>query len=151
MKMAFGYRYTLEREDNGWWLVRFPGVPEALTEGETETEARANAVDCLIAALEGYIRAGKPLPRGGAGHSGADRAILPSLVTAKLAVHEAMLSRGWSRTKLATELGVSENSVRRLLDLRHNSHLWVIDEALARMGRNLSIDLPAPGAGGRAA
>jgi len=151
MKMAFGYRYTLEREDNGWWLVRFPGVPEALTEGETEAEARANAVDCLIAALEGYIRAGKPLPRGGAGHTGPDRAALPSLVTAKLAVYQAMLMRGWSRSKLATELGVSENAVRRLLDLRHNSHLWVIDEALARMGGSLSIDLPALGAGGKAA
>jgi antitoxin HicB len=151
MKMAFGYRYALEREDNGWWLVRFPDVPEALTEGETEAEARTNAVDCLIAALEGYIRTGKPAPRGGGGHFGADRAVLPSLVTAKLAVHEAMLGRGWSRTKLATELGASENSVRRLLDLRHNSHLWVIDEALARMGRSLSIDLPAPGASGKAA
>ena len=50
--MAFGYRYALEREDNGWWLVRFPDVAEALTEGETEAEARANAIDCLIAALE---------------------------------------------------------------------------------------------------
>jgi antitoxin HicB len=59
MKMSFGYQYTLEREDNGWWLVRFPGVPEALTEGETEGEARANAADCLIAALEGYAAWGR--------------------------------------------------------------------------------------------
>jgi hypothetical protein len=29
--MAFGYRYILERQENGWWLVRFPGIPEALT------------------------------------------------------------------------------------------------------------------------
>jgi len=43
---AFGYRYKLERQQNGWWLVRFPGFPEALTEGETEGEARSNAVDC---------------------------------------------------------------------------------------------------------
>ena len=79
--MAFGYRYTLGRQKNGWWLVRFPGIPEALTEGETQEEARANARDCVIAALEGYMKAGKPLPRTGAGHSGADRAVLPSLVT----------------------------------------------------------------------
>jgi len=32
--MAFGYRYKLKRQGNGWWLVRFPGIPEALTEGE---------------------------------------------------------------------------------------------------------------------
>jgi antitoxin HicB len=140
--MAFGYRYKLERQENGWWLVRFPGIPEALTEGETEREARDNALDCVIAALEGYMKAGRPLPRQGAGHVGTDRAVLPSLVTAKLAVYETMRSRGWSKLRLAKELGMPENSVRRLLDLRHSSQMWVIDEALAKMNSELSIDLP---------
>jgi predicted RNase H-like HicB family nuclease len=71
--MAFGYRYTLERQENGWWLVRFPGIPEALTEGETEEKARANARDCVITAIEGYMKAGKPLPRERARHAGSDR------------------------------------------------------------------------------
>jgi antitoxin HicB len=122
----------LERQDNGWWLVRFPGIPEALTEGETKEEARANARDCVITALEGYIKAGKPLPRAGTGYSGPDRAVLPSLVTAKLAVYETMRARGWTRVKLAKELGMSENSVRRILDLHHSSQMWTIDAALAR-------------------
>jgi predicted RNase H-like HicB family nuclease len=51
--MAVGYEYTLERQENGWWLVCFPKIPEALTEGEIEDEARTNAIDCLITALEG--------------------------------------------------------------------------------------------------
>ncbi len=140
--MAFGYRYTLERQENGWWLVRFPGVPEALTEGKTQEEARSNAVDCVIAALEGYMKAGKPLPRQGAGHSGRNRAVLPSLVTAKLAVYETMRRHGWSKLRLAKELGMPENSVRRLLNLRHSSHMWIVDEALAKMNAELSIDLP---------
>lgn len=149
--MAFGYRYELEREENGWWLLRFPGVPEALTEGETEAEARANAVDCVIAALEGYMKAGRPLPRRGATHAGPDRAVLPSLVTAKLAVYETMRERGWSKVKLAAELEMSENSVRRLLDLRHASQMWIIDEALAKMNAELPIDLPKTQVGGKAA
>ncbi len=149
--MAFGYRYTLERQENGWWLVRFPAIPEALTEGETEEEARANAVDCVITALEGYMKAGKPLPREGAGHSGPNRAVLPSLVTAKLAVYETMRVRRWSKVKLARELGVPENSVRRLLDLNHSSHMWIIDEALAKMNAELSIDLPKKRPSGKAA
>jgi len=140
--MAFGYRYTLERQENGWWLVRFPGIPEALTEGETDEEARSNAVDCVIAALEGYMKAGRPLPRGGAVYTGRDRAVLPSLVTAKLAVYETMRARGWSKLKLAKQLGMPENSVRRLLDLRHSSHMWIVDEALAKMNAELAIDLP---------
>jgi len=149
--MAFGYRYTLEQQQNGWWLVRFIGVPEALTEGETEGEARANARDCLIAALEGYMKAGRPLPRNGAGHSGRDRAVLPSLVTAKLAVYEEMRARGWSKVKLAKELGMSENSVPRLLDRHHSSQMWIIDEALAKMNTELAIDLPNPRPSGKAA
>lgn len=149
--MALAYRYKLERQDNGWWLVRFPGIPEALTEGETEEEARRNAVDCVIAALEGYMKAGKPLPRRGAGHAGPDRAVLPSLVTAKLAVYETMRARGWSKLRLAKELGTPENSVRRLLDLRHSSHMWIIDEALGKMDSELSVDLPKVRSRGRAA
>jgi antitoxin HicB len=122
-----------------------------LTEGETEAEARAGAVDCVIAALEGYMKAGRPLPRSGASRGGADRAVLPSLVTAKLAVYETMRERGWSKVKLAAELGMSENSVRRLLDLRHASQMWIIDQALAKMNAELSIDLPKAPAGGKAA
>ena len=148
--MAFGYRYTIEPQENGWWLVRFPRIPEALTEGETEEEARANARDCVNTALEGYLKAGRPLPRQGARHSGPDRVVLPSLVTAKLAVYEAMRARRWSKTKLAKELGMPENSVRRLLDLRHSSHMWVIDEALAKMNVQLPIDLPKLRTGERA-
>jgi antitoxin HicB len=142
--MAFGYRYRLERQENGWWLVRFPGIPEALTEGETQEKARRNAVDCVIAALEGYMKSGRPLQRHGAGHSGPDRAVLPSLVTAKLAVYETMRTRGWSKLRLAKELAMPENSVRRLLDLRHSSQMWIIDEALSKMNAELSIDLPKP-------
>lgn len=140
--MAFGYKYKLEQQSNGWWMVRFPGIPEALTEGKTEREARGNAVDCVVAALEGYMKAGKRLPRQGASHAGSDRAVLPSLVTAKLSVYETMRDRGWSKLRLAKELGMPENSVRRLLDLRHSSQMWIIDEALAKMQSELTIDLP---------
>ena len=100
MSMAVGYEYTLERQENGWWLVRFPRIPEALTEGDTVEEARTNAIDCLITALDGYMKAGRPLPRPSAPGSGRDRAVLPSLVTAKLAVYETMRKRGWSKANL---------------------------------------------------
>jgi len=149
--MALAYAYTVERQENGWWLVRFPEIPEALTEGETDEEARANAVDCVIAALEGYMKAGMPIPRPTAPDRGSRRAVLPSLVTAKLAVYETMRNRRWSKVKLAKELALPENSVRRLLDLRHSSHIAIVDAALAKMNAELSIDLPEERPRGRAA
>jgi antitoxin HicB len=136
---AFGYPYKLEQQENGWWLVRFPNVPEALTEGETKAEAIENAKDCLVTALEGYVKAGRQIPRP---PFKGERVVLPSLVTAKLAVYVSMRKSGWTRSKLANALGMPENSVRRLLDLRHSSQMWVIDEALEKMNTELAITLP---------
>ena len=73
--MAVGYEDTLEQQENGWSLVRFPRIPEALTEGETEEEARTNAIDCVITALEGYMKAGRPIPRPSAPGPGRDRGV----------------------------------------------------------------------------
>lgn len=146
--VAFGYPFKLKQQKNGWWLVRFPDIPEALTEGQTREEAFGNAQDCLVAALEGYVKAGKPIPRP---PFKGERIALPSLVTAKLAVYVNMQKQRWSRTRLANALGMPENSVRRLLDLRHSSQMWVIDEALAKMNAELSIDLPRQKARGHSA
>ncbi len=52
----------LEPQADGTILVSFPDIPEALTEGETEEEALAEAQDCLAAALEGYVEARRPVP-----------------------------------------------------------------------------------------
>jgi hypothetical protein len=43
------------------------------------------------------------------------------------------------------------SEVRRMLDLRHSPHMWIIDEALAKMKAELSVDLPKLHARGRAA
>lgn len=53
----------LEPQPDGTVLVSFPDIPEALTEGDTEEEALAEAQDCLAAALEGYVKCRRPLPR----------------------------------------------------------------------------------------
>ena len=122
-----------------------------MTEGETEAEAHAAALDCLVAALEGYVKAGRPVPRPAAASDGEQRAVLPSLVTAKLAVHETMRTQGRSRPNLAETLGVTQTALRRLLDLRHHSDIRAIDRALAAMNAELAIELPDPGSGRRAA
>ena len=108
-------------------------------------------MDSLITALEGYMKAGRPIPRPYAPSRGRNRAVLPSLVTTKLAVDETMRNRGWSKDRLAEELGVAENSLRRLLDLRHSSQMGVIDAALAKMNAELPIGLPSLRVRGRAA
>ncbi len=74
-----------------------PEVPEALTEGETDEEARAAALDCLIAALEGYIKAGRPIPRPSPPDPTANCVTLPS-------VYENLRAHGRPKVKVANEL-----------------------------------------------
>ncbi len=45
------------------------------------------------------------------------------------------------RQSLAGALNMRENAVRRLLNLRHSSRTWIIDEAMAKMQRQLNIEL----------
>jgi antitoxin HicB len=61
--MLFVYPYTVFQSEDGAWQVRFPDVPEALTEGDTEEEAHALAGDALLAALGGLIKMKLDLPR----------------------------------------------------------------------------------------
>ena len=102
MEHAFPYRF--EPQKSGGVLVQFIDVPEAYTFGATETDAGGdNALDCLIAALGGYIKLGREIPRASPAR-GRPVVILPPLVAAKLALYKAMRAGRVSRTELARRL-----------------------------------------------
>ena len=128
----------LERQEDGSILVSFPDVPEALTEGETESEALAQAQDCLIAALGGYVGARRTIPRPSPAR-GRTTVLLPALTAAKIALYDAMRAQGVGNTALAVRLGISEGAVRRLIDLDHRSHIGQIETALRTLGQRLTV------------
>ena len=84
--ILLAYPTMLETNERGAVLVSFPDVPEALTEGSTEQEALAEAKDCLIAALDGYIAGGREIPQPSAGKE-LPLVVLPALVTAKITLY----------------------------------------------------------------
>jgi antitoxin HicB len=142
MTQAFPYRF--EPQESGGVVVQFIDVPEAHTVGTTEADAGGgHALDCLIAALGGYIKLGREIPDPSPAH-GRPVAILPPLVAAKLALYEAMRAQRITRTALARRLGLQENAVRRLLDLDHRSHIDQLDRALAALGKRLEVRVLAP-------
>lgn len=136
--IRLAYPVRLEMEAGGGVLVSFPDVPEALTEGATEREALAEAEDCLIAALGGYIEARRdiPMPSPGRGHP---LVVLPALVAAKLALYRAMREQGLGNAALAKRLETVEGTVRRLLDLDHRSHIDQVEAALHALGQRLVV------------
>jgi antitoxin HicB len=142
--MEHAFPYSFEPQKSGGVLVQFIDVPEAHTSGASEAEAGgAHALDCLIAALGGYVKLGREIPRPSSAR-GRPVVILPPLVAAKLALYEAMRAQRITRTDLARRLGLQENGVRRLLDLDHRSHIDQVDRALAALGKRLEVRVLEP-------
>ncbi len=140
--MRLAYPANLEPQCDGTFLVSFPDIPEALTEGDTEEVALSEAEDCLIAALGGYVELRRAVPKPSPAR-GRPLIALPALAAAKLALYCAMHSHGLGNTALAAELGATEGAVRRLLDLDHRSHIDRVEAALRLLGERLVVTTQA--------
>jgi antitoxin HicB len=138
--MRYAYPYVAEPQPEGGWTVTFPDVPEAITQGDTEEEVAAMAEDALVTALSFYTDDGQPLPRPSAAYN-RPVAIVPSLVAAKLALHDAMLAAGISNVVLGRRLGLEDKAVRRLRDPLHRSHIGAVEAALRVLGQRLVVDV----------
>lgn len=136
--MTLAYPVKLDDGNGGGFLVTFPDVPEALTEGDTIQDALAEAEDCLIAALGGYVEARRKIP-GPSPARGRPLVSLPALVAAKIALYCAMREQGIGNAALARKLGTVEGSIRRLLDLDHRSHIGQVEAALRALGQRLVV------------
>ena len=121
-------------------FVSFPDVPEALTEAATEEQALSDAVDCLVAALGGYVQSHRRIPAPSS--TGGSHVIeLTAMVTAKLALYEAMQETDVDDVALAKRLGTMRSTVRRLVDLDRRSHIDQIAEALDALGKHLVVEV----------
>ncbi len=136
--MRYAYPYIAEPEADGGWSIRFPDVPEAHSQGDTPEEIAAMAEDCLVTALSFYTDEAQPLPRPSPAH-GRPVAVVPPLVAAKLALHDAMLAAGVSNVVLGKRLGLEDKAVRRLRDPLHRSHIGQIEAALRLLGKRIEI------------
>ncbi len=88
--MRYVFYARLKQDEDGRWLVRFRDVPEALTDGGDRKEAVSEAAEALGAALAGYVVEQKDMPTPSKAKRGEVPVAVPSLVAAKLALHQAM-------------------------------------------------------------
>ena len=139
--MRLAYPVKLDVED-GTVLVSFSDIPEALTEGADEAEALSEAVDCLVAALGGYVAGRRDIPRASPAR-GRPVVELPALVAAKVALYQAMREQKVTNVALAKRLELSEGAVRRLVDLDHRSHIEQVATALEELGKRLVVEVRA--------
>ncbi len=143
MMQPFVYHARFEPGDERGVVVTFPDVPEAITEGADETEARVMAEEALALALLSYPQRGLPLPLPREHGGDLIPIIVPPEDAAKLAVLDAWRQAGVSKSDLARRLGKDEKEIRRILDPMHRTKLSVLEAALRALGRRLVISTEA--------
>ena len=57
------------------------------------------------------------------------------------ALHEAMVAAKVSNVELGRRMGLGENSVRRLRDPIHRSHVGQVEAALRTLGRRMVLEV----------
>ena len=137
---SYAYRALFEPGDRrGIIVVTFPDVPEVVTQGRNETDARAMAEEALGLALLSYPERGLALPKPRASGKKLVAVGVAPDVAAKLAVLESFVAAGISKTELARRIGKDEKEVRRILDPKHATKLPALTAALRALGKRLVV------------
>ena len=138
--MEYPAKFTPDKTDGGF-VVTFPDVPEAITQGDTMEEAMAMASEALELALTFYTEKGADLPEPGSLKRGMRMVRVPALSEAKFRLYDALRAAGIRKIELARRIGCSPGQVDRLLDITHHSKLDQIEAAFAALGKRLAIDI----------
>jgi antitoxin HicB len=64
-------------------------------------------------------------------------------MAAKAALYITMRETGTNNTALAAKMGLAETEIRRMLDPRHATKIGRLEDALALLGRRISVVVEA--------
>ena len=127
--------------DEGGYIVTCRDLPQLVTQGDDESHALAEAADAMDEVFAAYMLRGLALPSPSRLRKEEHWVSPPAETMAKAALYVAMSESGISKVQLAKRLGVDEKEVRRLLDPHYGSKLPRIAQAIAVLGKRLTIGL----------
>jgi antitoxin HicB len=137
----FEYPVVLEPQEDGGFLVTFPDVPEAITQGDDREEALMYAIDALETALSFYVESRRPLPKASRPKRGQEVVHPSALESAKLAIYAEMVAQGVKKSELARRLGWHLPQVDRLLKLKHASRMEQLELAARCLGKEIRLEV----------
>ena len=124
-------------------VVTFPDVPEAISQGDDEADAREMGSDALGVALLSILSMQRPLPKASRPRPGQIALTVDPVLSAKIAVLEAFQDAGITQAELAKRLGKDAKEIRRILDPDHATKIPALVAALAALGRRLVVGVEA--------
>ena len=136
---TYTYGALFERGAKSGIVVTFPDVPEAITQGRDEAEARSMATEALGMVLLTYLEQDRPLPKPTKRRKALAAINVEPEVAAKLAVIEAFKTARITQAELAARLGKDGREIRRILDPNHATKLPALSQALEALGQRLVV------------
>ena len=138
---TYQYPAVFTPDEDGGFVVTFPDVPEAITQGDTIEKCIEEGADALEEAFIGRMKGQESLPEPSSSRQGQYVIPLPPQTAFKAALYDAIRSRPLNKVEMAALLGIDEKEVRRLLDPRYSSKLPRVAEVLGRMGKRVVISI----------
>ncbi|MBB6144874.1 antitoxin HicB [Silvibacterium bohemicum] len=133
-------RYPINiKADGKFFLVTFPDIPEAITQGKTQEEAVKVAAAALETALDFYFEGSRAIPLPSRVKKGQEFVELPTSVAAKVLLLNEMIRQKVRPAELARRLRTTPQEVNRLTNIRHTSRIDGIANAMRALGKTLEV------------
>jgi antitoxin HicB len=133
------YPANFKAAEEGGYVVTFPDIPEAITQGEDIEDAMRHGADVLESALDFYLESGRPIPAPSKLKRGQRLIELPASLSAKVLLVNEMVAQKVRPAELARRLKVTPQEVTRLIDVHHTTKIDGIALALKALGKTMEI------------
>ncbi len=133
------YPARFEPAKEGGYVVTFRDIPEAITQGDTLEEARTEAADALLTAMDFYFEDKRAVPAPSKAHKGEELVALPASASAKVLLLNEMIAQQVTPAELARRLHTRPQDVNRIVDIGHATKIDTIAAALEALGKHLEL------------
>ena len=136
------YPAVFEPAPEGGFVITFPDIQGAISQGDNERDAQEMARDALVTMIAHLIRHGRTVPSPSLLKGRKYRMIeLPAIVALKTELYIAFRKSGLTKTRLALQLGIPKTTVDRLFDFRNHSRLDQMEDAFRALGKRIAVQI----------
>ncbi|QYX33589.1 type II toxin-antitoxin system HicB family antitoxin [Sphaerospermopsis torques-reginae] len=139
----FVYPASLTEDEDGGFVVTFPDLPEAITQGDTIEQALNEAADCLEEAIALRIDDQLDIPQPSLSNTGEYLVPVPIQTALKAALYLAMREHKMTQLQLASILNIGEQEVKDMLDPHYDTKLSIIEKTLTALGKRIELQITA--------
>jgi antitoxin HicB len=136
------YPITLETDaETGAVIVNYVDFPSVHTSGDSKETALFEAVDGLETAMMMLMTNDEPIPQPSFLVEGQVLVRMSILATAKVALYIEMKKQGIRKVDMCLRCGLHKQQLDRLLDLKHNSKIEALEQAIKHLGKTFVVDV----------